>query len=101
MSHELRAPLNGIIGMTDLVLDTELTSKQKEYLDTVELSADSLLIVVDDILDLSKIEAGKFDLDVIDFNLRDSLKSKLETLSVAADKRAWSFYAKWFPRLRR
>jgi len=85
MSHEVRTPLNGIMGMTDLVLETQLTPEQREYLDTVKVSADSLLTVVNDILDFSKIEAGKIDLEAIDFNLRDCLDSTLKTLALRAD----------------
>lgn len=85
MSHDIRTPMNGIIGLAELTLDTELTDEQRRYLDLVKYSADSLLTLINDILDISRIEAGKLEITSVDFNLRDCLKDTLQPLELQAE----------------
>ncbi|MBF0519715.1 MAG: response regulator [Nitrospirae bacterium] len=91
MSHEFRTPMNGIIGMTNLALDTLLDTEQREYLSIVKNSAMHLLDILNDVLDISKIEAGKIDIKVVDFNLFTAIKTTIEPMAITATNKGLKF----------
>ena len=87
MSHEIWTPMNGVLGMTGLLLDTALESEQRKFAEIVRESGEALLTIVNDILDISKLEAGKLELESIDFDLVNTVESATALMAGKARER--------------
>ena len=87
MSHELRTPMNGVVGMTGLLLDTDLDAEQAEYVAAIRTSGETLTAVIDDILDFSKLEAGKLQIESVPFSLRSCVEDSIDIVAYTATKK--------------
>jgi PAS domain S-box-containing protein len=91
VSHELRTPVNAILGISALLSATHLNDEQRDYLKTMRFSSDGLLVLIDDLLDVSRIEAGKVELEELEFSVRDNFSELAKSLKVRADEKRLSF----------
>lgn len=101
MSHEIRTPINGILGMAELILDTEITAEQRDYLTMLKSSGGSLLRIVNDILNFSKIESGRLELDPVVFDVRETIEAAMKAITLQAQEKGLSLSLEVSPELPR
>ena len=99
MSHEIRTPMNAIVGFTNVVLKTELNKKQKEYINAIKISGDALIVLINDILDLAKVDAGKMTFEQISFNLFESISGMLHLFETKIKEKNLELITKYDPNI--